>query len=240
VPSAPRRPPRAKGPMEAYWRAIRLTNETGLAGRKDYEISFQHLGAEVHAECCGAVPFYRALIDAGVPCAGWGTVGLYPPDEDLPGEIWSFLLEADEVVEASATQVLAMREAGGARAEQFSPEGRQQLGILMVGLGDVVGSRVRRSAWTSVKGEMRISDFALEKAREKGWSRVSFEQLHRNLPDLVPSAQSKVVRDMTCDRQEGGPESECCDPPWITYEHLAQLIEEAPRRKRSNPVRSGR
>jgi hypothetical protein len=225
---------------DAYFRAIHRTNVTGMATRHDYELAFAAIGAENRQALCGWVPFLVALRDAGIDCEGPETVGLYPPGEDLPPELRALLQEIDEVVEASGTQVLHMREIGGARSQQFSVAGRQEGGILMVALGDAQGSKVREAAWSSSEQGWKVSSRAARHSRRYGLSRPQYEALHAADLKVLPGPESKKLQTLTAGRRAGGPTTESGDKPWITFAELAALVNAAARsRSRSNPVKSG-
>jgi hypothetical protein len=225
---------------DAYLRTIHRTNVTGMATRHDYELAFAAIGAETRQSLCGWVPFLVALRDARIDCEGPGTVGLYPPGEDLPPELRAFLQEIDEVVEASGTQVLHMREGGGARSQQFSVAGRQERGILMVALGDAEGSKVREVAWSSSEEGWKVSSHAVRQSRRYGLSRPQYEALHASDLKVLPGAESKKLHTLTAGRRPGSLTTESGDKPWITFAELAPLVNTTARsRSRSIPVKSG-
>ena len=89
--AAPRPPDR----LAAYWRAIHLTNVSGLATRKHYEIAFGAMGREMREEMCGQVVFALALREAGVPIGGIIEVGTYPPNDELPPHVRQHLGDID-------------------------------------------------------------------------------------------------------------------------------------------------
>lgn len=227
------------GPLDAYWRAVHLSNVTGLASLKHYEAAFAGLGRDSRANLCGWVPFLFALRNAGIECEGLATVGLYPPNAELPPKLRQQLLEIEEVVEASGTQVLEMRESEGPRAEQFTISARQEFGITLVALGDASGTKMRSMAWSADGAGWSISSFALEQAACHGWPRAAYQYLHQQHPGRVPSPKSVIIRGLTAGRPEGGTDAQSSEPPWITFLEMAELIGGRIGPARSDPVESG-
>src|SRR4051812_19193466 len=110
---------RATDPLQDYFRVIRRTNETGLAGRDDYEVAFGAMASEEREGWIAWAPYLALLREAGVYIGGVGVVAAFRPDEDLPSDIVQQLERIDQVVEATPTQVLHMREQGGQDAADF-------------------------------------------------------------------------------------------------------------------------
>jgi hypothetical protein len=208
---------------QEYRRAIKKANVTGLAAREHYEMVFAALAAEQRQALCGSVPFAVALRDVGMDVGGVAFVGVHPPGAELPADVVEALVEINEVVEATGTQILAMREAGGAKAAHFGVSGRRDCGIFMMAVGDVQGSRVRDLSWTQDQtGEWVVSSFATEQAQLHGWPRSIYECVRADLAVLAP-ASSEEVQALTQGRQEAVREGRD-DRPWITFAELAELV----------------
>ena len=208
---------------EAYWRAIHLTNVTGLATREHYEIAFAAMGRQIRAEMCGQVVFALALRQAAVPMEGVIEVGTYPPNVQLPPQVRQHLEDIAEVVDATGTQVLEMREQGGPATARFTIGARQEFGTMMVAFGDCDGTRVRSLAWTPDGDDWKISVFAQEQATCHGWPRAAYEQLQADYGDLLPAPDSEEITVLTT----GRPVAAIDDVewiPWITYAEMADLI----------------
>ena len=79
-----------------------------------------------------------------------GTIeaGRHPPNDKLPPQVRTHPANIAEVVEATGTQVLEMRERGGPGADRFTLGARQGYGTFMVAFGDIEGTRLRELAWT--------------------------------------------------------------------------------------------
>lgn len=221
---ARRAPSKPDSIQDAYWRAIHLTNVSGLASREHYEIAFAALGRETREEMAGQVPFALALREAGVPMKGIIEVGTYPPDVPLPPHVRQHLEDIAEVVDATGTQVLEMREQGGPAADRFTVGARQEFGIWMVAFGDIEGTRVRSLAWTPDGDGWTVSAFAQEQATRHGWPRADYEQLHTDFPGLLPAPDSEEITALTAGRPEAFPDDDGRSIPWITYAEMADLI----------------
>jgi len=203
----------------AYERAIHLTNVSGLATREHYEIAFGAMGREVREEMCGQVVFALALREAGIPMKGIIEVGTYPPNIQLPPHVRRHLADIAEVVDATGTQVLEMREHGGPGAHRFTIAARQEYGIVMVAFGDIEGTRVRELAWTPDGDGWQVSAFAQEQATRHGWSRADYERLQADLVDVLPAADTEEVGHLTAGRSEAS-----TDDIEISYAEMADLI----------------
>jgi hypothetical protein len=222
--SSRRRAPRSDGDWPVgYRRAIYLANVTGLATREHYERSFGHLGEGLRRQLCGQVPFALALRSAGVACEGLIEVAMHPLDVELPSRVLTLLIELNEIVEATGTQVLAMREAGGPEAERFTVSGRRECGVLMVAFGDAAGTSVRELAWTSDGHGWKVSALAHDQAARHGWSRADYACLRQDTGTLLPALSSKRIRTLTAGRRPEPSEHDGASP-WITYAEMAELI----------------
>lgn len=208
----------------AYQRTIHRTNISGLATREDYAIAFAALARETQEEICGQVVFALALRNAGVSVAGIIEVGMCPPGRPLSPELRHHLENIAEVVDATGTQVLEMRECGGPGAERFTVAARQQYGILAVAYGDLDGSSVRALAWTPDGNGWKVSAFALEQATRHGWPRASYERLSSDLAGLLPGPDSEEIANLTADRPVAATIDGGLWVPWITYAEMADLL----------------
>lgn len=207
----------------SYRQAIHLTNVTGLAAREHYEIAFAAMGRQTLEEMCGQVVFALALREAGVPFTGLIEVSLYPPNTELPPHVREYLEDIAEVVDATGTQVLEMRERGDSEADRFTIAARQDCGILLVAFGDIDGTRVRDLAWTPDGDGWKVSAFAQEQATRYGWSRAAYERLQADVAGLLPTPDSEEVAQLTAGRTEA-PTDHLGWTPWITYAEMADLM----------------
>lgn len=207
----------------AYERAIHLTNVSGLATREHYEIAFAGLGRETREEMCGQVVFALALRQAGVPMEGIIEVGTYPPDVQLPPQVRRHLEDMAEVVDATGTQVLEMRNQGAPGADRFTIGARQEYGIWMVAFGDIEGTRVRGLAWAPNGDGWKVSTLAQEQATRHGWPRANYEHLQADVDGLLPAPDSQEIADLTAGRPVA-PTDDGRATPWITYAEMADLI----------------
>lgn len=221
----------------AYRNALHRTNVTGLASRKDYKLAFPAICRQEAEHLCGLVPFHLALMEAGIACDGVGTIGLYPPNEEIPPALRQHLLEIEEVVDASGTQVMEMRESSDPRAGQFTVAARQQHGIMLVALGDAFGAHVRSLAWSTDGEGWQVSAFATTQAARYGWPRAAYQRLHVDYPELVPSRTSQEIRDLAAGRTSEGAQGG--EEPWITFLEMAELIGDRSNDVRSSSVKSG-
>ena len=130
---------------------------------------------------CGEVPFAVAVRDAGIPVEAIMEVGTYPPDAEVPPHVHRDLVDIEEVVDATGTQVLEMREQGGPEAERFTVHGRQRYATLMIAFGDTLGTLVRNLAWTREGDGWKISQFAQEQAALHGWTRANYERIPKRI-----------------------------------------------------------
>lgn len=214
--------PATSAVLTDYRQAIRATNVTGLASRRQYELVFKASARETRNYLCAWVPFMRAMQDAGLPQDGVVSVGLFPPGLPLSKSLQRSLREIEEVVNASGTQVLEMREGGGVRSRQFTVEGRQECAIALIALGDVCGTAVRVRSWVRTGRTWEVSAFALRQASLYGWSLEEYERLHRDFPELVPAPWSPALQGVPTG--SNGTDSEADGRPWITFEAMATLI----------------
>lgn len=223
---ARRAPSSPDATQDAYRRAIHRTNVTGLGTREHYEIAFAALGRETREEMCGQVPFALALREAGVPIEGIIEVGIYPPNVQLPPHVRAHLVDIAEVVDATGTQVLEMREQGGPEADRFTIGARQEYGMWMVAFGDIDGTRVRELAWTPEGDGWKVSAFAEEQATRHGWSCAAYATLQAGLADRLPAPDSEEIAHLTAGRPVGPSDDEDDEEgdPWITYAEMADLI----------------
>lgn len=217
-------PPRDPGQSDNLRRVYQRTNVTGLARRRDYEMAFGPLARERREAMCAPVPFLVALRDRGVPVVSLGGVAAYAPDEHLPQDLQKLLADMNEVVEATGTQILEMRENGGEQSCDFSVRGRQELGILMVALGDARASRLRETAWTgNGQGAFKFSAVTKRAAARDGLSRADYKRMAKDLKSALPPFDSlAVTRVRTTDREVEGIDSTI----WISYASLAALVKD--------------
>jgi len=123
---------KSSDPLADWARIFHRTNVTGLGTRRDYELAFASLACEQRKLLCAPVPFLVGLRNNGVSIGHLTAPGAYAPHERLPQELRDRLAVMNEVVEASGTQIVEIRQNGGERSEEFSVEGRMNAGILMV------------------------------------------------------------------------------------------------------------
>ncbi len=213
---------KSSDPLADWARTIHRTNVTGLGTRRDYELAFVALAREQREALCARVPFHVGLRNNGVSIGHLGALGAYAPDEQLPQELSDRLAVINEVVEASGTQIVEMRQNGGERSEEFSVEGRMNAGILMVAVGDTDASLLRQTAWASDgKGGWKFSAVTEDAATRDGLSREDFECMVDDLGGVLPSVDSPaVVGARTIDQ-----EAQCLAPgSWISYSTLSSLL----------------
>ena len=236
---ARRSSPKPDATHSAYLRAIHRTNVTGLATREDYEIAFAAVGREIREEMCGQVVFALALREAGVPIAGIIEVGTYPPNVELPPEVREHLETIAEVVDATGTQVLEMREQGGPEADRFTTAARQEYGSWMVAFGDIDGTTSER---TGLDPGRRWLESLRRRPGAGHTSRLVTRRLrapacrHRRSPpgsglrgDRPPHRWPCGSPYRRCGRRSLGSPT----PRWLTSSPAKS------RAQRSNPVRSG-
>ncbi len=168
---------KSSDPLADWARTIHRTNVTGLGTRRDYEVAFASLACEQRMAFCAPVPFLVGLRNNGVSIGDLTALGAYAPDEQLPQELRDRLAVMKEVVEASCTQIVEIRQNGGERSEEeFSVEGRMNAGTLMVAFGDTDASLLRQTAWArDGKGGWKFSAVTEDAATRHGLSREDFE-----------------------------------------------------------------
>jgi len=163
---------KSSDPLADWARTIHRTNVTGLGTRRDYELVFASLACEQREAFCASVPFLVGLRNNGVSIGDLGALGAYAPDEQLPQELRDRLAVMNEVVEASGTQIVEIRQNGGERSEEYSVEGRMNAGTLMVAFGDTDASLLRQTAWArDGKGGWKFSAVTEDAATRHGLSR---------------------------------------------------------------------
>jgi len=213
---------KSSDPLADWARTIHRTNVTGLGTRRDYELVFASLACEQREAFCASVPFLVGLRNNGVSIGDLGALGAYAPDEQLPQELRDRLAVMNEVVEASGTQIVEIRQNGGERSEEYSVEGRMNAGTLMVAFGDTDASLLRQTAWArDGKGGWKFSAVTEDAATRHGLSREDFERMADDLGGALPSVDSPaVVRARTIDQ-----EAHCLAPgSWISYSSLSSLL----------------
>jgi len=144
------------------------------------------------------------------------------PHEQLPQELRDRLVVMNEVVEASGTQIVEIRQNGGERSEEFSVEGRMNAGTLMVAFGDTDASLLRQTAWArDGRGGWKFSAVTEDAATRHGLSREDFERMVDDLGGVLPSVDSPaVVGARTIDQ-----EAHClARGSWISYSSLSSLL----------------
>lgn len=209
-------------PLFDWQQTLRRTNVTGLASRRDYESAFAPLVRETRKAMCAPVPFLVALRGRGVSVGSLGAVGAFAPNEQLPHELRDLLVDMNEVMEATGTQVLEMREHGEARAREFSVQGRIEVAVRMVALGDTDGAQLRQTAWTrNGQGDWHLSALTKRAAARDGLSQAGYKQMAKDLRGVLPPAGSRTVaRARTADQKAGR-----ASTAWISYAGLATVVE---------------
>ncbi len=213
---------KSSDPLADWARTIHRTNVTGLGTRRDYGLVFASLAYEQREALCALVPFLVGLRNNGVSIGDLTALGAYAPDEQLPQELRDRLAVINEVVEASGTQIVEMRQNGGERSEEFSVEGRMNAGILMVAVGDTDASLLRQTAWDrDGRGGWKFSAVTEDAATRDGPSREDFECMVDDLGGVLPSVDSPaVVGARTIDQ-----EAHClARGSWISYSSLSSLL----------------
>ena len=203
-------------------RTIHRTNVTGMGTRRDYELACASSANQHRKAFCALVPFLVGLRNNGVSIGDLGALGAYAPDEQLPQELRDRLAVVNEVVEASGTQIVEIRQNGEERAEEFSVEGRMNAGTLMVAFGDTDASLLRQTAWArDGKGGWKFSAVTEDAATRHGLSREDFERMVDDLGGALPSVDSPAVAGARAIDQE----AHClARGSWISYSSLSSLL----------------
>ncbi|MFL6158428.1 MAG: hypothetical protein ACJ72D_20240 [Marmoricola sp.] len=205
-----------------YRRVIRRTNETGLAGRGDYEVAFGATAGEQREAWVAPAGYLSVLKERGVELGAVGAVAAFRPDEDLPEEVVSKLEQVNEVVEATPAQILHMREQGGSRAGEFGVQERMDCGITMVIVGDTQASRVRLDAWTGDEVEgWTLSRSAQIAAERYGMSKQDYISMATDPAIGLPPVDSSQVLDAHARDEADG---HLVPGVWISFASLAELV----------------
>ena len=213
---------KSSDPLADWARTIHRTNVTGMGTRRDYELAFASSAHQHRKALCAPVPFLVGLRNKGVSIGHLGALGAYAPHEQLPQELRDQLAVMNEVVEATGTQIVEIRQNGGKRSEEYSVEGRMNAGTLMATFGDTDASLLRQTAWTrDGKGGWKFSAVTEDAATRDGLSREDFECMVDDLGGVLPSVDSPaVVGARTIDQ-----EAHCLAwGSWISYSSLSSLL----------------
>ena len=213
---------KSSDPLADWARTIHRTNVTGLGTRRDYELAFASLASQHLKALCAPVPFLVGLRNNGVSIGHLGALGAYAPHEQLPQELRDRLAVMNEVVQASGTQIVEIRQNGGERSEEFSVEGRMNAGTLMAAFGDTNASLLRKTAWArDGKGGWKFSALTEDAAPRHGLSREDFERMVDDLGGALPSVDSPAVAGARAIDQE----AHClARGSWISYSSLSSLL----------------
>ena len=216
---------------------LERTNVTGLASLRDYTATHSADARDLRDWIVAFTPVFDAMaIRSGEPVSGLPTVGIHPPDQRLPRAQVQDLQHMAEVVHATGTQILEMRNSGGPQAADFSVQGRMALVSWFLALGGIDGMAVRELVWVREDSRWHYSSRAQQLSRTMGMTRAEYQHfrqspLHRWLPVAPdrPTAEAQARR-----------EPEERPIPWISFQRITDLLlgDDDPK-IRSKPVRRG-
>jgi hypothetical protein len=152
------------------------------------------------------------------------------------------LRQLEEVVTATGTQVLEMRECDDPYAHWYSVRGRQDAAILYLALGDAEGGPIRRLVWEPHGAIWQHTAYALKLSAANGLLRSEYEELRECVSCCLPAADdpdalAKVNAQRAVTSARGRPKA-----PWISHADICDLIDRRhpiPGQNRSDPVKDG-
>ncbi len=222
-----------------YRRAIIATNKTGLASLDQYRLAFGPLARETRSSLCAQTLLFAALRH-GASVSGVMTVGTYPPSALLPKALRQELAEVEDVVTATGTQVLEMRDSSEPLASLYTLRGRQDCAVFYLALGDSKGSLIRSLVWERQGAAWRPTESVRALAASTGLSRAQYETFRKPLSNWLPPADSSDILAVAHSKQAASGGNSNSSGPWISYAALTELVKQKNDRiPRSNPVNDG-
>lgn len=209
-----------------YRRALWRTNRTGLASLSDYKITFAGLARERREWLCATASLHYQLSKVADEMRGIGTINIHRPGTSLPVGLRQELAHLTEVVFATGTQILEIRDSSDPRAAQFSVQARMECATWYLALGDPEGAQVRERIWEREGRTWHLTNYATDLAQQRGMSKPEYVQFRSGLKKSLPPAEEIGVawRAEEAPALRGSPSARRARGPWITYEAVANLL----------------